>query len=268
MEYFLNLHQLPKYYTGAFRAFEPGEHHVNRRPPYSVLILMLEGKLIFEEDGVRIELAKNEWYIQRSGLLQEGREESLSPKYFYIHFFGEYQNTGSETTPYAFPLKGRYHPQDFLPLFQRLEKLERESPFSDLERQSIFFSILDQLRKSGYSSAGAFSSARRIAEYLGKHFEEEIKLAQLAEIFNYSPDHMIRIFKQHLHQTPHQYLIGVRTAEAKRLLLSTDWPLEQIAAAAGFRDLTAFYRDFKQKTGISPGKWRRRMQGLDENAGF
>ena len=263
MDYFLNLHQLPKYYTGAFRAFEPGEHHVNRRPPYSVLILMLEGTLIFVEDGTRIELAKNEWYIQRSGLLQEGREASLSPKYFYIHFFGAYQPETDLPAPYAFPLKGRYHPGDFFPLFQRLEKLERESPFSDLERQSIFFRILDQLRKSAFPSAGAFSSARRIAEYLGEHFGEEIKLSQLAGEFSYSTDHMIRIFKQHFQMTPHQYLIEVRTSEAKRLLLSTDWPMDQIASAAGFRDLTAFYRDFKQKTGISPGKWRRRMQGLE-----
>ena len=123
--------------------------------------------------------------------------------------------------------------------------------------------ILDQLRKSAFPSAGAFSSARRIAEYLGEHFGEEIKLSQLAGEFSYSTDHMIRIFKQHFQMTPHQYLIEVRTSEAKRLLLSTDWPMDQIASAAGFRDLTAFYRDFKQKTGISPGKWRRRMQGLE-----
>lgn len=263
MDHYLNLHQLPKYYTCSFRTFEAGEHHVNRRPPYSVLICMLDGILIFEEDGKRIELAKNEWYIQRAGLLQQGNEESLSPRYFYIHFFADYQSGTNLQGPYLFPLRGRFHPSEFYPMFKNLEKLEHESPFSDLERQSIFFLILDKLRKSRYSSVNAFSSAQKIAEFLGTHFQEELTLFQLAEQFGYSTDHLIRIFKQHFQMTPHQYLIEIRLSEAKRLLLTTDWSLDQIASLSGFRDPTVFYRAFKQRNDLSPGKWRRQMQGLE-----
>lgn len=267
MDYYLDLCVLPKYYTGAFREFEENECHVDRRPNYSVLLCLLDGVLVFYEDGKRIEVAKNEWYIQRAGCLQQGRFPSLCPKYFYIHFFGEYrQEDGEGRTNDRMPLRGRFYPSAIFDQLQKLEKLERDGEFFYLEQQSVFYAVLNQLQKNyGEKDQNDYSVASKIAEYIGSHFSEELRVPQMADHFNYSADYFIRIFKKRFQMTPHQYLTSVRLREAKRLLLSTDWPLEQITSVSGFGEITAFYRAFKKSEGISPGHWRRQIQGIEQD---
>lgn len=65
-EVFLDLDRIPSLATCSFRRFDPGEYHVTRVSDCDVLLLMLEGKLIFYEDGKRISLLPGQWYIQRA----------------------------------------------------------------------------------------------------------------------------------------------------------------------------------------------------------
>lgn len=84
----LDLQKLPMYHASAHKVFRPGEKHVRRIAGEDVLILMLEGTLHFLENGEQIDLEKGEYYIQRRGLLQEGRIPSDDARYYYIHFTG------------------------------------------------------------------------------------------------------------------------------------------------------------------------------------
>jgi len=50
--------------------------------------------------------------------------------------------------------------------------------------------------------------------------------------------------------------------EAKRLLESTDLPMEEISEQTGYSDTSFFRRLFKRLTGLTPGKYRQMFQPI------
>ena len=53
-----------------------------------------------------------------------------------------------------------------------------------------------------------------------------------------------------------QYLMELRFAFVRKLLIHTDLPLQQIAEKCGFHDLSYFFSSFKHKYGITPKQCR------------
>ena len=69
-------------------------------------------------------------------------------------------------------------------------------------------------------------------------------------------------FKNYYGITPYQYILSRRIDHAKKMLLSTECPINEIAFDSGFNSETALYRAFKIRTGFSPSQWRIYKQGL------
>ena len=86
--YGLDMDDLPEYCNSGFFRFRNGQKHTTRICPYDVCVIMLEGILYFNEDGKPVQVSKGEYYIQRSGLLQEGVIPSSDAFYYVIHFHG------------------------------------------------------------------------------------------------------------------------------------------------------------------------------------
>jgi len=63
-------------------------------------------------------------------------------------------------------------------------------------------------------------------------------------------------FARETGQTPYAFLLGMREAEARRLLRETDWTVGRIGAEVGMPDPPAFSAFFKRRTGKSPSDWR------------
>jgi transcriptional regulator GlxA family with amidase domain len=53
------------------------------------------------------------------------------------------------------------------------------------------------------------------------------------------------------------YLQNLRIEEAKRLLESSDRPVEEISYETGYEDPSFFRRLFKRRTGVAPAQYRR-----------
>jgi LacI family transcriptional regulator len=69
-------------------------------------------------------------------------------------------------------------------------------------------------------------------------------------------------FKAALGCSPRQLLQRYRIEYAKRLLLTTDMPLDSVAQGSGFTALQRFYRIFKETEGCTPGVWRRKNRKI------
>jgi len=63
---------------------------------------------------------------------------------------------------------------------------------------------------------------------------------------------LVRQFKTVFHETPHQYLVGVKLSNAARLLQRTGAPVQDVAWQCGFEDTSAFCRAFKKRYGVPP----------------
>ena len=56
--------------------------------------------------------------------------------------------------------------------------------------------------------------------------------------------------------SPKEVLDGLRIERAKRLLLSSNGSVKEVAAACGYASEAYFSRAFKARTGHPPGTWR------------
>ncbi len=78
--------------------------------------------------------------------------------------------------------------------------------------------------------------------YIHGHFADDISLDDLAGMCGISKSHFIRSFKRYVGCTPHEYLLQYRLRQSKRLLLSSDLTVEQIAEDCGFNSASHFAR--------------------------
>lgn len=97
-------------------------------------------------------------------------------------------------------------------------------------------------------------------EFLNTHYTESVTLSELAGIANYSPNHLIRRFKEKTGYTPVRYLHAVRVEKAKKLLTETDESVGEIMEKVGFLDSAYFSKLFKKQVGYSPKKFRDTFQ--------
>lgn len=251
-ELYLSDTALQSFKSCALRRFDKCEHHVTRRFKYSVLILMLSGKLCFTEEGQDIELTGNEYYIQRQGLYQEGRMPSDAPEYFYIHFDGAFSKGG------GLPLRGNFPLPQVMEYLRILEQSVMSNNANDFALNGIFYSILGCLGRECENSKTDYIAAE-IARYLAEHFTERgFSTDSITERFPYNKDYLIRLFKDKFSVTPYKYITKLRIERASQLLLSSTKTAEEIAHECGYEDYSVFYKNFFKLNGCSPLEWIRR----------
>jgi AraC family transcriptional regulator len=97
---------------------------------------------------------------------------------------------------------------------------------------------------------------QRITHYIDESLDQNIRLADLAQLAKMSQSHFSRLFKQSTGLSPHQYLLQQRVERAKQLLKKTNKSLLEIALICGFDSHSHFTRQFKKLTGITPRSFR------------
>jgi AraC family transcriptional regulator len=94
-------------------------------------------------------------------------------------------------------------------------------------------------------------------DLLEDRFRESLSLEEIAGSVGVHPVHLARTFHSQYGCTLGDYVRRLRIEFACRQLILSDTPLCAIALAAGFADQSHFSRTLKQKTGLSPGEYRK-----------
>jgi len=95
-----------------------------------------------------------------------------------------------------------------------------------------------------------------VSQFLQSHSGEPWRLESVAQRFGLSPAYLSRIFPQVTGVRFHDYLLGIRVARAKQLLLETDLLVAEVAERTGFDSQTSFGRAFLRLVGVSPRRFR------------
>jgi AraC-like DNA-binding protein len=98
---------------------------------------------------------------------------------------------------------------------------------------------------------------RRVQEFMERNLDQSIGVPELAAAARLSASHFSRAFHVSFTEAPYSYLQGLRLERSLMLLKHTVLPLCRIATECGFSDQSHFNRVFKNRTGGSPGAWRR-----------
>lgn len=93
--------------------------------------------------------------------------------------------------------------------------------------------------------------------YLAAHYNEPIRLKDLAARASLSVPHVCSEFKRHFGESPIQYVVHQRIGYAKYLLSNRNLTITEIARQVGYEDLYHFSKIFKKHTGVSPAAMRR-----------
>ncbi len=101
---------------------------------------------------------------------------------------------------------------------------------------------------------------RTVLEYIQANLDQNLSLESIAQVAGMSRYHFIRRFKQTMHESPYQYLIGQRIEQAKQLLKVSPLSIADTAIACGFANQSHLTKHFKQRVGITPQLFRRTTQ--------
>jgi transcriptional regulator GlxA family with amidase domain len=124
------------------------------------------------------------------------------------------------------------------------------------DRQKVSLQVVqDALRKP--VPLGALQRAKR---YLEEHLTEPYDLKHLAQVANTSPRTLLRHYSATFQHSPLEYLQNLRMARARVLLETTYLPVEQVALACGYGQISTFRRIFSKATGQNPATYRERYK--------
>lgn len=124
---------------------------------------------------------------------------------------------------------------------------------------SYFTDEARELSSSSFAKIEVQSDSRRVQrvqQYINTHYQEEIRLTQLADMVGMTPASFSRFFKLRTGKSLSEYIIDIRLGYAIRLLADSTMSIAEICYECGFNNLSNFNRMFKKKKKYSPKEFR------------
>ena len=103
----------------------------------------------------------------------------------------------------------------------------------------------------------ADSVVRGCEKWLSERFREHNCVSAVVAQASIPERTLKRRFKSATGQSLIEYVQGLRIEEAKRLLETTQKPVDRISSEVGYEEPAFFRRLFKRLSGVSPGQYRR-----------
>jgi AraC family transcriptional regulator, transcriptional activator of pobA len=92
-------------------------------------------------------------------------------------------------------------------------------------------------------------------------YRERLSLADVASALGLTPGHLTTVVRRKTGRTVQDWILERRLAEARRLLVETDWTVAEVGRSAGFPDPVYFSRCFRRAHGTTALSWRRAGRG-------
>lgn len=91
-------------------------------------------------------------------------------------------------------------------------------------------------------------------------YNKPFSLEMCEDFLHVSKYRLCREFPAVYGMPPVKYLIGRRLEEARKMLLTTDWPIHEISSKVGYNNVNHFINLFKKDTGLTPGNFRQKVR--------
>lgn len=101
--------------------------------------------------------------------------------------------------------------------------------------------------------------AREAYEYIYEHYTDACPLGEIAAMLHVSPNYLHTVFKREIGKTPLALVQYMRVEKAKKLILTGEYSMLEIAMETGFSSQSHFNKVFKAHTGKTPIAWREAL---------
>lgn len=95
--------------------------------------------------------------------------------------------------------------------------------------------------------------------YIQSNFNKELTLKEVADALYYSKNHLSHIFSTELGITFKEYVMKLRLEYAYSKIRHTNRSIKEICLDSGFNSLEYFSKVFKEKYGIAPNNFRKKI---------
>lgn len=219
---------------------------IKKRKCYA-LSFCLGGKITYTQDGVKTVSDKNHAIILPMGksYTVSGDEAGSFP---VINFTTLAPICSSVT---AFPIRGA---EAYIKDFEQLKFLSLIKG-SRAQMMSIFYGMLHRLAMQNTLC----KTIEPGIKFIEKNYRNpSLTAAMCAAECSVSEVYFRKLFTEHMHVTPKQFLIDLRLSKAKQLLSEGALKISAISNECGFSNQYHFCRLFKERTALTPTEYMLR----------
>ncbi len=239
---------------GEFISPQKDWKHLTRRLFEYEMMIVTEGELFIADDDREYLVKEGEYLIMSPTLVQRGTRVCKC-RFYWMHFRCDALPSSVSLPPHS-EYKNR---ENILSLAHMLLKSEAEHPRS-IRSRYLATQILLELAE-GHTEGETDLSRREqlirsVKEFITFHRFSEIKVKDIARELGYHEKYLSAVFHESEGVTLKKFLINTRLAEAKRLLLETDYTVAEVAYYLNFPSPHNFSRFFKQETGMTATDFR------------
>ncbi|MDQ0064089.1 response regulator transcription factor [Paenibacillus harenae] len=139
--------------------------------------------------------------------------------------------------------------QDYAPLLAEL--------YLHSHYDGVMSSVHSQLAELAgrLGGGGSLNVVKQVMDFIQRHYQENLKLEIIAEMYNYNRGYFGRMFKQHTGDSFHSYLDKVRIQQAIRLL-GEGHKVYEVSERVGYPNVDYLHYKFKKYVGVSPSSFK------------
>ncbi|MCC2686094.1 MAG: AraC family transcriptional regulator [Paenibacillaceae bacterium] len=143
----------------------------------------------------------------------------------------------------------------FVLLDQIMAMRGSQSSWQSISLLAKFYELFEQLAAQHSSTIELRDSTswlQKCIDYIDMHFREKITVRQIADHVGVDRSHLTRMFGKQIRQTPHQYIRGLKLAEARHMIRRTNLNVTEIAEFLGYVNPDSFTRAYTHYFGYPP----------------
>ena len=121
------------------------------------------------------------------------------------------------------------------------------------------FSCEKEKKQAVFRTQKYLNRLSEITDYLQRHYQEDLRLEDVAENFSLAPQYLSRFFHKYADISFSEYLSSIRLNHAFRDLMNTDNSILKISMNNGFANPRSFTEVFRNVYGTTPSKYKKEL---------
>lgn len=184
----------------------------------------------------------------------------------WVHFTG----TAAEEIMNTLGLRGGVYRGAADPLirqmFERLSGMDDPAAADAAVQNGTLLTLLGFLaRRAADTPATGTEAVSPAIRLMRREYARTLSVEECAAACSMSTSRFQHVFREAAGMSPHRYLLRIRLAMARDLLLHTELRVSEAGAQCGFGDPLYFSRIFRRECGASPREWRAQRGGAVKN---